>query len=291
MTKISQKLKVFLKSVLSITMGEVATDKATLIWDGEGELTEGTEVFIKDENEEVVSAADGDYKTADDKTIKVADGKVTEIVDPEAEVAPEASDAEAKFNSQKVEMSASYDEIRRNIQEAINNTGVNGWIVEAAADYAIVNVWTGERDVYFRYELTTNEDGTVVLGASSEVKPAFVPVEEPAAEPEPVEEPVQMSEETPIEEPQAEPADKPEEEEIVEHTIEERVAALEELANAIKGSLDAIVNGVVGLEDRVTSLEEKVAKVETEPAAEPVDETTVEEKETPKSKMSYLRKN
>lgn len=293
--KIAKKLSIALKSLLSVKLGEIAANEGTLIFDGEGAPEVGTEVFTKDENDEIVPAADGDYTVEDGTVYRVAEGKIAEIIAPaaEEEPAPAISEEEMKFNAHKVEMSASYDEIRRNIQEEINKTGVNGWVVEAAADYAIVNVWTGEKEVYFRYELTTNEDGTVVLGASSEVKPAFVPVEEPQAEPETPaaeEEPVAMADETPAEEPQAEPADEPETEDEPEATVEERLAKAEEFINALRGSLEGILNGVAALEARIEELEVKVAKVDTESAADPIEEPAPEEEEI-KSKLSYLRKN
>lgn len=87
--KITNKLKVVLKSLLSLQMGEVATDKAVLKWDGEGDLAEGMEVFVVGEDDEIVPAPDGDYITEDGKTITVVEGKVASIKDAEAEVAPE----------------------------------------------------------------------------------------------------------------------------------------------------------------------------------------------------------
>lgn len=81
--KITEKLKVLLKSVLSIQLAEVVTDKATLIYDAE-ELVVDTEVFIKNENEEIVPAEDGEYIT-DEVTIVVKDGKVAEIIEKEVE--------------------------------------------------------------------------------------------------------------------------------------------------------------------------------------------------------------
>lgn len=86
--KITNALKIALKSLLSLKMGEVKTDKAVLVFDGE-ELVEGMEVYILDEEGNAVPAADGEYTTEDDKTIKVVEGRVAEIVDPEAEVAEE----------------------------------------------------------------------------------------------------------------------------------------------------------------------------------------------------------
>lgn len=91
--KISQKLKIMLKSMLSLKLGSVVTDKAELVWDGEEDLVAGTEVFVRggdpEDNAELQPAPDGDYTTEDGKVIKVVDGKVSEILDPKAEVADE----------------------------------------------------------------------------------------------------------------------------------------------------------------------------------------------------------
>lgn len=88
--KITKRLQIVLKSLLSVKFGEVKTDKGVLIWDGETEeLQEGMEVFVRDENDEIVPAEDGLYTVEDGKRITVTDGKVEKIEDPEAEVAPE----------------------------------------------------------------------------------------------------------------------------------------------------------------------------------------------------------
>ena len=63
--KITERLKIMLKSILSLQMGEVKTDKAVLIWDGEGELEAGMEVFVEGEDGEYAPAADGEYITED----------------------------------------------------------------------------------------------------------------------------------------------------------------------------------------------------------------------------------
>ena len=69
--------------------GNISTDKGILAWDGDEDLKEGDAVFIEDQEGNRETAPDGDYVTTDAKTIVVADGKVSEIKDPEAEVAPE----------------------------------------------------------------------------------------------------------------------------------------------------------------------------------------------------------
>ena len=68
--------------------GRVNTDKGELLWNHEEELKEGDEVFQEVEGL-ALPAEDGDYVTEDGKTIRVSEGKVAEIVDNEAEVAPE----------------------------------------------------------------------------------------------------------------------------------------------------------------------------------------------------------
>ena len=101
--KITERLKVMLKSILSIQMGEINTDKGILVWDGDEDLKEGDEVFQLDENGEPQPAADGEYVVEDGKTIVVTEGKVAEIRDPEAEVAPEEVPAEENIEAKAEE--------------------------------------------------------------------------------------------------------------------------------------------------------------------------------------------
>ena len=63
------------------TLASVATDKGDLLF--EGELAEGTEVFVADEEGNRTPAEDGDYILEDGRTLKVAEGKVAEIVEAE----------------------------------------------------------------------------------------------------------------------------------------------------------------------------------------------------------------
>ena len=70
-------------------MGRVATDNGELVWEGEDDLEAGRPVFVERE-EGLVPAPDGEYRTEDGKVIVVVEGVVSEIRDPEAEVAPEA---------------------------------------------------------------------------------------------------------------------------------------------------------------------------------------------------------
>ncbi len=95
-------------------MGSVATDGGELVWEGEEDLKEGDEVFVESEGERT-PAPDGEYKTEDGKTIVVVDGKVSEIRDPEAEVAPEETPAEEELRKQNANMARQIAEMKREL--------------------------------------------------------------------------------------------------------------------------------------------------------------------------------
>ena len=86
MSKLS-RLKAALAKALA-EFGTITTDKGVLAWDGDDDLKAGDSVYVEDAEGNRTPAEDGDYKTEDNKTIVVVDGKVSEIKDPEAEVAP-----------------------------------------------------------------------------------------------------------------------------------------------------------------------------------------------------------
>jgi hypothetical protein len=92
MSKIN-RFKAALAKLLA-AFGNVTTDRGVLAWDGDEDLKEGDAVYIEDQDGNRTEAADGDYITSDNKTIVVVDGKVSEIKDPEAEVAPEEEPAQ-----------------------------------------------------------------------------------------------------------------------------------------------------------------------------------------------------
>lgn len=66
--------------------GNVTTDKGVISWDGDDDLKAGDAVYVEDSEGNRTPAADGDYKTDDNKVIVVVEGKVAEIKDAEAEV-------------------------------------------------------------------------------------------------------------------------------------------------------------------------------------------------------------
>lgn len=81
-----------------VECANTTTDRGVVYWDGDEDLKAGDKLYTQDEEGNRSAAADGDYVTSDGKTIRVADGVVTEIVDPEAEVA-ENGPAEQEFRS------------------------------------------------------------------------------------------------------------------------------------------------------------------------------------------------
>lgn len=73
-----------------VEYGNESTDKGILAWDGDGNRT---------------PAEDGDYTTTDGKVVVVVDGKVSEIRDPEAQVAPaEETEELASVNTDRGEL-------------------------------------------------------------------------------------------------------------------------------------------------------------------------------------------
>ena len=194
---VKNQIKAKLAAMLG-KFGNVTTDKATLTWDGDGELEAGMEVYILDEDGNRQKPEDGDYTTEDGKVIAVADGIVTEIRDKEAEVAPEGeeNDMKAQKMATLAKFEESYEEKERKIAEAIaaaNGEGFYFYLVEAGEGYAVICWWTDEdyTDHFRRYEVTENEDGTFTIGEYVEGHMGFIPdtAEEPVpAEPEPAEE-------------------------------------------------------------------------------------------------------
>ena len=84
MSKLS-KFKAALAKMLQ-EFGNVTTDKGVISWDGDEDLKAGDPVYVEDSEGNRTPAADGDYKTDDNKVIVVVEGKVSEIKDAEAEV-------------------------------------------------------------------------------------------------------------------------------------------------------------------------------------------------------------
>lgn len=97
----------------------VVTDKGELIYEGDV-LVEGTNVFVEDENGEIVAAADGEY-IAEDRRIVVKDGEVELIVEKEpaqqVENLDEKDEKIAALEAEVKEKSDKIDELNNMIAE------------------------------------------------------------------------------------------------------------------------------------------------------------------------------
>ena len=248
------KIKDMVAKILA-QFGAIATDKGTLVWEGEADLKEGDIVTLEDGNQ----PEDGEYKTEDGKVITIEEGKVAKIEDGEAEVAPEEapvemSSAKQKFEAKKAQFEASYQEIEQNIYSALSNMGSWGYLIENGDDYAIVSEWgSDDREHLFRYEISIAEDGTVTLGAKKEVKVEYVDADEAQEEPaqEPEEAPAQEVEMA-AEEGQEEPA-------------QEEPAQEEE-----KDEIDALKDEIEALKAEIETIKESLADIVEKPAVEPI---------------------
>ena len=97
----------------------VVTDKGELIYEGDV-LVEGTDVFVEDENGEIVAAADGEY-IAEDRRIVVKDGKVELIEEKvpaqQVENLDEKDEKIAALEAEVKEKSDKIDELNNMIAE------------------------------------------------------------------------------------------------------------------------------------------------------------------------------
>ncbi len=244
MAKLKEKLKALLMEFASIE-----TDKGELYYNESLEV--GAEVFDADDN----PAADGEYST-EDKVIVVAEGKITEIREKEEEGVDEV-EVEArrqKFRKIRAAYEETYEEKESKIYKAIADKGFECWLIEAADDYAVVEVWSDAEMDYktYRFEISWDEEGNAIASDPIEVVSEFVPAEDAAKD-----EGIAQEEEKTAEEAFAEEEGASEEEEVVDEK-EARIAALEEEVKSIK--------------EDIQSLKDSLAAISNEPAAEPVAE-------------------
>ena len=186
MSKLTQ-LRARLAKILA-EFGSVTTDKGVIHWDGDEDLKAGDRVYVEDADGNRTAAEDGEYVTADNKTVVVVDGAVSEIRDPEAEVAPqgdEQGEAEQMARQRAARFEESYDEKQRKIADAIraergNNEDDFGYLASAGEDFG---VWahygedTGWEDRFTRYAITWDEAGNAKASDPIECRLAFVPMD------------------------------------------------------------------------------------------------------------------
>lgn len=250
------RIKAALSKLLAETFERVATDKGTLSLDGSLEEIEvGMSVsFVTEEGEET-AAENGEYRLEDGRILRVEDGKITEIIEPEATETEETVEVtpESLFKRQKSEFEESYDEKTRKIADAIRSLGFDAWVVEAADDYAVVEVWADGGVKHYRFAITWDGEGNPVVGEMTEVEQEYVPVEE----------------ETVVE---------PAVEEVVEETQTEET--FEEVENPTNEGEESDTEAVVKLREEVNELyrivdelKTRLDAVEKKPAAEPASES------------------
>lgn len=255
-TKLS-RIKATLKSVLAQFQAErVTSDKGILDIQKAGEeIATGDTVMLVDEEGNETQVENGEYILTDNRVLVVEDGKITEIRDKEEEVeeTPAEENPEREgFMRQKSEFEESYDEKTRKIADAIRSLGFDAWVVEAADDYAVVEVWADGGVKHYRFAISWDGEGNPVVGEMTEVEQEYVPVEE----------------ETVVE---------PAVEEVVEETQTEET--FEEVENPTNEGEESDTEAVVKLREEVNELykivdelKARLDAVEKKPAAESATE-------------------
>ena len=256
-----EKIKIMLQSMIA-TFNQISTDKGILSYDGD-EIEVGIGVTVVDEDGNTKPAEDGEYYLGegDKRTIVVENGVIKEIIEPEEtnESETEETNVElSKFNKVKVAFEESYEEKIRKIADAIYAAGYNGYVIEAGDEYAVVEVWdeTDMSDKFYRFELSWDEEGNVIVGKRQEVKPAFVPVQEDVEK---------VSEE--VKEEFAE------ESEVAEAIVDEIKEVAEDAVDEAEAeNTEDAAQKIADLEQLVEELKAKIKELENAPATESVSE-------------------
>ena len=217
-------------------------------------LLVGDTVMLVDEEGVESQVESGEYILTNSDVLVIEDGKIAEIREKEEEKVeePEEENPEREgFMKQKGEFEESYDEKTRKIAEAIHSLGFDAWVVEAADDYAVVEVWA-DGVKHYRFAISWDEEGNPIVGEMTEVEQEYVPVEE---------------------EKPAEP--------VVEEVVEEAPAeeAFEEVENPSNEGEESETEAVVKLREEVNELykivdelKARLDAVEKKPAAESATE-------------------
>ena len=245
------KLKLALQRLL-VEYTALTTDKGILYFE-EDNIKTDIQVYLEDENGDKQVAESGVYET-ETQTITVEAGRVKEIIEKttDEEMTDEKTKKKEAFEAQKMNFEATYQEIQRNIYNALDKAHIYCYIVENTNEYVIVSVWDEAEgtDKLFKYNITVDEDGKVTLGDGFEVKIEYVAkMEEQTPTPTPVEDTVEPTP-APIEEPAPAPDPQPVDEPADPQPTEKEV----ELGKEIE------------------ELKAKIAELESRPAANPPTE-------------------
>ena len=252
-----KRIKETLKSVLSQFQEErITSDKGILAVQKAGdEIAVGDTVMLVNEEGVESQVESGEYILTDSRVLVIEDGKIAEIKEKEEEKVEEPAEENPEkesFMKQKGEFEESYDEKTRKIAEAIRSMGFDAWVVEAADDYAVTEVWADGGVKHYRFAISWDEEGNPIVGEMTEVEQEYVPVEE-----EKPEEPVV--------------------EEVVEEAQEEE--KFEEVENPTNEGEESETEAVVKLREEVNELykivdelKNRLDAIEKKPAAEPATE-------------------
>ena len=207
------KLKEILSQLIQLEKNsETAKDGRVIYW--EGELAEGTAIFVLDEEGNEVACPDGEV-IIEDKKIVVADGKVSTIETVAAET-PEpmeptdeptdmsVNDKANKFSAIVDFYSMSYDERWQLLYKAAQELYPDEflYVEDAGDDYAVICLYDDDDAKLYKYSVTWDND-VPTLSNPVEVKRGYIPVNE-NAEPAPATEPSEPNEPAPNDEQMAE---------------------------------------------------------------------------------------
>ena len=242
------KLKLALQKLL-VEYTALTTDKGILYFE-EDNIKTDIQVYLEDENGDKQVAESGVYET-ETQTITVEAGRIKEIIEKttDEEMTDEKTKKKEAFEAQKMNFEATYQEIQRNIYNALDKAHIYGYIVENTNTYAVVSVWSEDEgtDKLFKYNITVDEDGKVTLGDGFEVKIEYTPkFEEQTPAQAPIEEPTPAPIEEPTPNPDPQPVDEPTDPQPTEKEVE--------------------------LNKEIEALKAKIAELEAKPAANPPTE-------------------
>ena len=205
------KLKEILSQLIQLEKNsETAKDGRVIYW--EGELAEGTALYVLDEEGNEVACPDGEV-IIEDKKIVVADGKVSTIetvaaeepkveepqpTDEPKETDMSVNDKANKFSAVVDFYSMSYDERWQLLYKAAEELYPDKflYVEDAGDDYAVICLYDDDENKLYKYSVAWEGENNDVPTLSNpvEVKRGYIPVNEeiePATETpaEPVNEP------------------------------------------------------------------------------------------------------
>lgn len=186
------KLKEILSQLIQLEKNsETAKDGRVIYW--EGELAEGTALYVLDEEGNEVACPDGEV-IIEDKKIVVADGKVSTIEtvaaeepqptdEPKPEETEMKNDKASKFSAVVDFYSMSYDERWQLLYKAAEELYPDSflYVEDAGDDYAVICLYGDDDTKLYKYSVAWDND-IPTLSNPVEVKRGYIPVNEEITE-------------------------------------------------------------------------------------------------------------